>query len=116
MKEVIKDAPRRTIPHTEMSVEKYYLCFSEGDNGGGGWYKHWSLIVPSSGYDKEVYPALIDNLFTKGNSHMSIKPQKTLKELVDKFSDNTKIFEFDSFFELCEFYIKHDDAIKPKSK
>lgn len=115
MKEVIKDAPIRTIPHTEMSLEKYYLCFSSGKDGDGLWYKNWSLIVPSGGYAKEVYPALLDNLFTKGNSmDMNIKPQKTLTELVDKFSDDTKIFEFDSFFELCEFYVNHEEAIKPK--
>ena len=112
MKKVIKNAPERTIPHTEMSVEKFYLIFQEGDDGGGGWYKNWMLIVPSGGYNKEVYPALLNSFFTKGNSSCSILPQKSLTELITKMPDSCEIFEFDTFFELCNFYVNHLDAVK----
>lgn len=117
MKEVIKNAQLRTVPHTDMSLEKFYLGFEQGDDGGAGWYKHWYLVVPSGGFRKEVYLALIDDLFTAGNTSGRVQPSKTLKELIDQVSDKMKIFEFDTFFELCTFYINDPNAIKTtKSK
>ncbi len=110
MKKVIKLSPDITIPHTEMDIRNIYLLCYRGRTVNDNIKVDWSLIIPSGGYDKEVCAAIVNDLFTKGNKAIEIKPCKTLWELVELLPDGYEIFEFETFFEMCKFYVNHPDA------
>jgi hypothetical protein len=112
MRRVIKFAPEKTLPHTEVDMRNIYLLYYKYKSEEGYPKVNWHLVVPSGGYDKEVCVALLDNLFTKGNKSIDIKPCKSLIELIEKLPDGYEIFEFETFFEMCKFYINHEDAYK----